>query len=209
MCSSCTSKECCEYPFLGYYLALSILDASGVDKLEGIKYDFQNIVVTIDNIYREGPLKTDLYTYEVIYPDLCMDPYYGHFHYSGAVIPAAISKPALSLYKSEDGNNYFLNFFIEISQFGNCPPAETLTFRLSFPSIFGDDEVREIVTYWSRDPEHHPDYKNNPKYFRNRPHLTFCYRIIFDGEEITAPITYCKNNLSRVTIILDNSPLAL
>ena len=55
------------------------------------------------------------------------------------------------------------------------PPAEWITYRLQFPALFGSDTVYEVVTYWR------VIYNN---WVHPAPARSYCYRIVFNGQEI-------------------------
>ena len=197
--SSCSNKDDLN-PFHSYYFYIAIQDVSGNDLIDGIGVDHDN------------ELKDGEYSLEIVYPDLCMDVNYQRINYPSAYEYTSLRhQPAISVQKF--GGRYFLGIFVVTNHrtmhIKNCPFANTLTFNLSCPYIFGDDAVREIVTYWSMDPSYHPEYQNNKKWFKNRPQ-SFCYRVVFDGKEIT-PITYGErnekgggwNNNSKVNVVLD------
>lgn len=191
LCSHCSSHDAvmeAPGPSKLCLLRVSFLDASGNDLLEGLVQDWDN-----EDIFRM--INPDLYSYEIIYPDLHNDPWYQHQRFvremGSKVILDEMPPPVVGLYKSE--SRYFLYFeALSVIRYMDerYPIAEMLTFKLSCPSIFGDDKVHEIVSYWSQDPTYHPEYielmtKDDPDYFKNRPELTFCHRVVFDGKEYT------------------------
>ena len=96
----------------------------------------------------------------------------------------------LNTEETEDNDDYFV---LETMTwiFDECPhPAEMLTFKLSCPSVFDNDIVHEIVTYW--------------KESKKATGIRLCYRIELDGKECTEEITHEQHNqISRITIILD------
>ena len=190
-------------PYLQYVFGLGIMDASGNDLVKGIEFELENGVVPDEEQPYQGVIKPDLYTYEIIYPDLCMDTYYQHYHMTEG-IPGDIGQPEIILY-TWDGRFYLL-FDLQTGTTHGCPPAETLTFKVSCPYIFGNDDVYEIVTYWSQDSKYHPDYKDHSKeWFDDRP-MTICYRVVFNGKEITSPITCASyfNTYISSTVLNNN-----
>ena len=154
----------------------------GNDLVKGIEVDYGNITAHF------GPMiKSDLYTFEIIYPDLCMDVYYHHYNGSG-YIPADIGNhPPVQIVEKD--SYYYLVFDVGARTNDGCPDANTLIFKLSCPYIFGDDAVHEFVTYWKED--------NAPTNSR------LCYRIELDGTESIEEIAYeLHNQISRATVIL-------
>jgi hypothetical protein len=140
-------------------------------------------------------IRPDLYTLEVVYPDIKMDPVWQHFNNTAAFVPSPdfIHKLEYSIndYGIND-NCYYLKFQPGASYgyHDGITPAPTITYNLSCPSIFGDEEVHEIVTYWEPNPE--------------RPRQQKCYRIEYAGKEFN-DITYNEYGiLSFATLILEN-----
>ncbi|MDR2146347.1 MAG: hypothetical protein LBE91_07810 [Tannerella sp.] len=89
----------------------------------------------------------------------------------------------------EVDGKYYLYFSESSIKVESCSALErTMTLKLTCPYVFGDDKEREIVTFWEADDLERPDM--------------VCYRIEFDGEEITG-ITHIFNYLYEATIILD------
>jgi len=176
--NGCHSNNYNDYQPRQYILFLGVQDADGDDLVkgvEGIKTSFTPW----------GPeIKSDLYTFEIIYPDPCMDVYYNHYH-SGEVgfIPDDIGQhPPIQVVKLDD--RYSLIFDVKTNNYECCPCpfANSLTFKLSCPYIFGDDIVHEIITYWREavvDP------------YRQR---IFCDRIVLDGKDYSPEIKHIRSS---------------
>ena len=201
---SCTSPNSKVFPFYQYLLGVSFQDASGNDLVKGIEYELEDGLVPNPTVTNQGIVISN-YTFEIIYPDLCMDVYYQHYHNSGAVIPADIGQHPDIWVKKFD-NRYFLWFDVftcsRTRDTDHCPMANTLTFKLSCPDLFSDDEVHELVTYWKQDKE-----------ISIRTGGIYCSHIEFDGKEYNTQTIYetydikgfehIENPISAVTVLLD------
>ena len=86
----------------------------------------------------------------------------------------------LTVRKEEDGS-YFL--FLEEASNPNCRVAESITFILFCPDIFGDHEEHIIASYWGKKKNH-----------------TECYRIEVDSKEFPVVI---KTPTTWAWIVLD------
>ena len=63
-----------------------------------------------------------------------------------------------------------------------------LTYKIKCPYIFGDDAVHELVTYWEIPNERNPSAK--------------CYRITFEGNEVTpSPMDKYDYNYTAAIIL--------
>ena len=138
----------CAGPGEGFYnhiLLLSVQDVSGNDLVEGIT-EYNNP----DN-WAEG-IDPDLFTLDIVFPNLCMDVYYQHHHNTTSIAPAEFY-PELSM-KKLDGRNYLL--FKTLSGIGDdCDnSSRIITFKLTCPYVFGDEKVHEIVTHWKKNECH-------------------------------------------------------
>lgn len=119
-----------------------------------------------------GPeIKPELYTLKIICPGLCMNIYN--------------PQPYIQVERSDIN---YLVFVVYIINNDECPYANTLTYKLNCPYIFGDDAVHELVTYWKEG---------------NKPTKScICYRIELDGKESVEEIEYKRNQTSRATLKL-------
>ena len=87
---------------------------------------------------------------------------------------------------------YYLTFEPNTSwgQRDKTKPAPWITYQLTCPSIFGDDEVHEIITYWKT-----PSKK--PKKYQ------VCYRIEYSGMIISDITAKQHDQLYYATIQLE------
>jgi hypothetical protein len=130
MCSSCSSK-CCVEQANQHVLFIGVLDMVGNDLVKGIAVGDDT-----DGAAHWGPkIKSDMYTFEIIYPDLCMD----------------IGKHPVQVEETDILN--YLVFDVGASTNNGCPDAGILTYKLKCLYIFGDDVVHELVTYWKEGNE--------------------------------------------------------
>ena len=157
-------------PIAQYVLFLSVQDKQGTDRIEGI-FDEPDISPDDNFVYGAKPLNSELYEYDLIYPNPCMDPRWASPEY----------KLKLEIIHAHD--RYYL-IFNELSVITNCPVADKVTFKLKCPYIFKDDVVHEIVTYWQ-----------NSELYLSNGNMECCLnkfiRMEFDGVEFI-PIFYDK-----------------
>jgi len=179
-----------DYPFCSHFLLLRIQDTSGNDLVKGIRYNTNGATEIVPEERYLGIVESDLYTLNIIYPNLCNDVYYLHYKdASEYYIPDAFF-PTLHLQKID--GNYFLELSTK-SYIKDCSAAEKLTFKLKCHYLFGDDAEHDIVTYWKPDTE----------YNGIGIHAHLCYRIELDGKEFEE-ITYeSYNQVSKAMVILD------
>ena len=125
---------------------------------------------------------------EVVYGRQCEDRYYAHYHNIGeGVIPGPLF-PKLKIIVLD--GKYYLDLD-ENSRLDTdcCSTDRKIIFKLTCPSLFGDENSHEIVTQWNES---------------DVEHAMKCYRIVFDGKEISGineffPYKYMTN------VILDRS----
>ena len=180
--NSCTNNEmdkednnlvnmpCYQYNIL----LISFQDTTGKDLVKGIGYDWWQSDIIQEEEAVQGPIKRDLYTLDVVFPDSCMSMYalQKELEKQPGIRPVE-SVPVLVLRKV---NGYYYLYFSEASYAGRringvyeYPMAEMITFKLRCPYIFGDDTEHEIISYWKPRPS---------------PYSPYCYHIEFDGKEI-------------------------
>lgn len=75
---------------------------------------------------------------------------------------------------------------------------EQLTYTLTCPHLFGDNEPHEIVTYWRK-----PTGWNQNWVTERRDAYRTCYRVDVDGKESTDIAHASSEQLSLATIVLD------
>ena len=179
-------------PYYIYNLHLGIEDASGNNLLEGLWNIWQSDYN--DEEYQAAMEKNrELYSLEIVFPDEYMDPIHHSAFGRGKQYP---SNDRYELGCTIDTNfdwSYSITFNPNRSNM-RCegkdylPAADKIVYKLSCPSIFGDEEVHEIVTWWKKENHH-----------RRR----LCYRIEFEGKEFTQ-ITYERSNtIAYATVVLD------
>jgi len=133
-----------------------------------------------------GEVKKELYTLDVVFGKKCEDSYYAHYH-SGAVFPAP-KFPKLGIIIID--GKYHLSFR-EQSVKSECFATERkITFNLTCPYVFGDEKIHEIATFWKTDKIESFNIE--------------CYKIVFDGKEITEVFDRFNHNF-EANIILDRS----
>jgi len=134
----------------------------------------------------------DLYTLEVIFPKIYMDPVRTYNE-------NATTEPwRYELCIQEYENDFYTTLWFCPSHSNICynnkklPPADKIIYQLRFPVLFGDDKVHDIVTWW-KEPEGQVNYLS--KYL-------LCYRIELDGKEITVYSFPTTLPYSEATIVL-------
>jgi len=168
VCSSCIKMAADAGPNYSHFLSLSVKNVSGVDLVKELGLHVSNSDYEPPIMPTFNAINPDLYTLKAVYPDIKMDPVWNHHNTSGAIIPGPYT------YKLEyeiKDDCYYLVFHPRNS-FGyrdKTPPAPMITYKLSCPQIFGDDEEHEIITYW----------KPIDKRYQS------CYRIEYNGKEFS------------------------
>ena len=129
-----------------HILLLSVQDVSGNDLVEGIAEQYNDPGIW------SAEIDPDLFTLDIVFPNLCMDVYYQHHHNTTSIAPAEFY-PELKM-KELDGRNYLL--FETLSRIGDdCDnSSRIITFKLTCPYVFGDEKVHEIVTHWEKNECH-------------------------------------------------------
>ena len=182
-----------EVPFYHHALMLSFQDASGNDLVKGFEDDAE---ITTHMFPTVNP---DLYKLEVIFPDGFLNPWKPDPQ-PGVILAERV--PQLYVVTDyaeflETGNDdyYFwlesqsVKWIMDEAERLCLPFPKMLTFELTFPNLFGDDAVHEIVTFWKEG--------NGPT------NSCLCYRIELDGKEYTQIAHQKLNQISVATIILD------
>ena len=200
-------------PFSGHVLYLSFQDASGNDLVEGIGYDWlQSDIVPEEEYAWGGRVNPDLYTLKIIFPEGAVDVNDKSL-WSGIRDPRDTIGPTIVLAKPYNENMKFTNLYFEPydgyeahKEFWEAmggyyrlwmwthskieDNVKKLIFRITCPYIFGDDQAHDIVTYWRKSD-------------KNRANGKACYRIEFEGKEVT-DISYADyEQMSFATIVLD------
>ena len=192
MFSSCLKKGADRGPYYLHYLFLSIQDASGADLVKELGLHELNSVDFVPP-YQGGYLSInpELYTLEAVYPEEFMEPTWGINHEPDAFVEKPVVLHPCLEYVIVEGV-YYLVFFPHISygRHEGTPPAPEITYRLTCPTIFGDDEVHQIITYWKP------------------PHQTFnihqkCYRIVYSDIDISDITVDKYDHLYYATIQLE------
>jgi len=163
--------------FYDCLLWIRFQDTQGNDLANGIDWSQEENQAAINK-------NKELYTLEIVYPEVYMDPVWTHYHSGGAYIPSHSIGYKLNI-SIDKNNSYYLSFHpqtsVKRSFDKELPLAEKIIYKLKCPYIFGDDSVYEIVTWWEIEKET----------------LAICYRLEFDGKEF--PI----EKLYFATIVLD------
>jgi hypothetical protein len=135
------------YEYIYYNLALGFQDASGNDLVKGI----EQAEWSSNTSYVFDILTSD------VYESWDYDPYY-------APTRPGVRHSKLSISLRDDGRYYLENTL-------STDEESKIIYMLQCPSIFGDGEAHEIVTYWDI-----PQGESDRKYAK-------CNRIVFDGNE--------------------------
>jgi hypothetical protein len=161
----------CDLPFGGsttmsfyrYELALNFQNASGDDLVKGIE---------LGDVLG-GTVRSDLYVLDIILYEPCEN--WDNDIYNTPARPGYtpdVHRPTLQVKEGDNGYSYLANeFFVPIN---GCPEEKILTYKLTCPYLFGDEEIHELVTYWNvpEKREWHGVYAK-------------CYLIEYEGKAIT------------------------
>ncbi|WP_084166318.1 hypothetical protein [Anditalea andensis] len=163
---------------VGYNLYLSFQDVSGNDLVKGIELNGSS-----------GAVKDSLYILDIIISEPCQN--WDNTIYNAPARPGFIpdvNLPQLGMV-SYNGYSHLTNHFgLSLK---NCGEQKKLTYKLKCPYLFGDDAIHEFITYWEI-----PKDKLN--------HGAKCYRIEFEGNEITpTPMVNYENTTFTAAIILE------
>jgi len=127
----------------------------------------------------DGTVNPNLYSIEYVYPFPKMSPFY----YLQEEIEFINETPCVIwdeyvpiFYIFIDKDVFYMGFSAKSMKYydGDLPPAGKIIFKLNCPSIFGDNKVYEIITYWEQLTI---DGFSNSDSFK-------CVRIEFCGQEI-------------------------
>jgi hypothetical protein len=149
-----------------YQLALSFQDASGNDLVKGIE-------LKEDPGGFSSTVRSDLYVLDVILYEQCEN--WDNRIYNVPARPGMtpdVQRPYMQAREGNDGYYYLANRFGYTAD--GCPAQEILTYKLTCPYLFGDEEIHEFVTYWDvpEEREWHGVYAK-------------CYLIEYEGKAIT------------------------
>ena len=148
-----------EPEYVSYDLYLSFQDVSGNDLVKGIELNTSS-----------GSVKDSLFTLDIIVSEPCRNwdnKIYNTPARSG--FEPDVNRPGLGMVRYNSYCYLTNGFYLPVN---DCPEEKILTYKLKCPYVFGDDAVHEFVTYWDI-----PRDKIN--------HSAKCYRIEFEGNEIT------------------------
>lgn len=179
-----------EPEFVVYKLGLSFQDTSGNDLVKGIglKWWLDSTFVSEEQA-QSGIVKNDLYVLDIIVSEPCKNWDNKIYNTPGSVV----NRPELGMVRYNNGYRYLDNDFgVPVS---DCPKEKILTYKLKCPYVFGDEAVHEFVTYW-----------DIPKAKVANEYLAKCYRIEFEGNEITPQFSKEKyrSGYYIATIILND-----
>jgi hypothetical protein len=176
-----------------YNLALNFQDASGNDLVKGIGLEeWLDSAFVAEEQAQAGSVKDDLYVLDIIVSQPCEN--WDNDTYSVPARPGFepdVNRPRIGMARENNGYCYLWNSFRLWLK--NCPEMRMLTYKLKCPYVFGDEAAHEFVTYW-----------DIPKsYYRNtRDRYAKCYRIEFEGKEITpqAPAEQYHNHTAVIVL---------
>lgn len=155
--------------FVDYNLLLNYKDISGNDLVKGLGEIDSNT--------------SRLYKLEIVLPEPC-DNWVIQDHYITDTVSPKV------FYKLFNDHYYFTAYFgIPVD---DCPTTKMITHKVKCPELFGDDAVREIVSYWNIPPKKTSHYR-----------YAKCYRIEFEGNEITPTPMDKYEHVYVATIILN------
>lgn len=173
-----------------YNLALNFQDASGKDLGKGIDLEEWWPTTTSKENAQNGSVNPDLYVLDIILSEPCEN--WDNDIYNTPGRPGyspTVNRPKL-LMEIYNGDCYLTNsfgFWVNL-----CPEERILTYKLKIPSVFGDEETHELITYWNI-----PNSKATVgQYFAE------CYLIEFDGNEIIPQPPTGKNRNYMAKIVL-------
>lgn len=188
---ACNSSEKNDFPenydlVYNHLLFLSFQDAFGNDLVKGIEYDPQE--------YSDiGPIKSSLFTLEIVFPDEILKPYNGpyiSFKAGGGFVglyPGISIDYDRLLFSCISYQRHYDSKGNEVK----IPFVEMITFKLTCPYIFDNDEVHEIVTWWEL------------KSLSDDGDMDFalCNRVELDGKVVNKINYMYDNNISEATVI--------
>lgn len=190
LCTTCDKPGGAINPLYMYNLYLSVQDASGTDLLKEVDWkSHQSDLSEEENRENSGKNK-QLYELEIIFPEWI----------PGASVSSETFKPGItsdgdgySLQIGEYGSYFgvdglFMEFYPKMT-FIDFLPADVIIYKLSFPTLFGDTEQHEIVSYWEEAKTHEGH--------------RICYRLEFDGKECEQIIYEDSSSISFATVVLD------
>ena len=161
---SCKPSYYYDHPHY-YLITLDIQDLSGTEILKNIP---MNKYYDDYGDYYGGVILRDLYTVEAIYPN--------------GVKAVSHRELELDVMPLGEKNKDYIFFMV-------CNPdhpslMNMISYKVTFPSLFGDNEEHIIDTYWELivDETFVIDDKVG-KYF-DRPHRVICYKMTIDGKDV-------------------------
>lgn len=181
-----------EPEFVVYNLGLGFQDASGNNLVKGIGLEEWSAGTSMEDALW-GSVKPDLYVLDIIVSEPCKN--WDNEIYNTPARPGFepdVNRPRLGIERPDNGHCYFTNSFgLPVD---GCSRQKKLTYKLKCPYIFGDEAVHEFVTYWDI-----PKTKSSSsEYFAK------CYRIAFEGNEITPKAPRDKYGYYVAIIMLNN-----
>ncbi|MDR2805101.1 MAG: hypothetical protein LBB85_05565 [Dysgonamonadaceae bacterium] len=187
--SSCFLFPDHEPETITYNLALNFQDASGNDLVKGIGLEWCFVA---EEQAQAGSVKDDLYVLDIIVSQPCEN--WDNDIYNVPARPGFepdVNRPGIGMERENNGYCYLSNSFSLWVK--NCPEMRMLTYKLKCPYVFGDEAVHEFVTYWDIPKSY---YRNTRNRFAN------CYRIEFEGKEITpqAPAEQYHNHTAEIVL---------
>lgn len=171
-----------EYPFLHYDLLLGFQDAGGNDLVKGLE-------VTEP----AGSIQTDFVAPGQYVLSCSPDRYeLGFGPKPGAIYDNLSRYPKLLLVKPEPGisDNYLLGVSMDSYKKDDL---EKITYLLTCPHVFGDQQTHEIVTRWEK----------SDSAIANDDNTRVCRLVAVDGKEFSAVSDPLHGQISPVTVVLD------
>jgi hypothetical protein len=175
-----------------YNLGFNFQDSTGNDLVKGIGLEecISSDIAMKDAL--SGTVNRDFYVLDIIVSEPCMN--WDNEIYNAPASPGFepdVNRPKLTM-NTNNGTCYLNNIFSVPAD--DCPEQEILTYKLKCPYVFGDEAVHEFVTYWDI-----PKTKtSSSEYFAK------CYRIEFEGNEITPKAPRNKYGYYVAIIVLNN-----
>lgn len=156
------------WPSYRYYLSISIKDATGRDLVAPLSDDQW---MPEGDSYWTGNINPERYTFDIKLsnPDEWISRrYIGKGNYS----------PKFMLVHSDGTDNYWL--FSDCANLRKNGIQNPLLFCVTCPTIFGENSVHEIATYWDEDPAIPADERDAVR----GALYPECIKALFDGKEV-------------------------
>jgi hypothetical protein len=130
---------------------------------------------------------SSLYKLQIVLPEPCTRWSHEGYNIKGN----DTASPKVEYMLLTDHSYCLVNFILPVD---DCPQTRMLTHKVKCPELFGDDAVREIVSWW-----------DIPK-AENAMHYAECYLIEFEGNEIVTTLSNHYTYLATITLTNPSPP---